>query len=476
MATSKTFLVIFFLLCGKLSFSQFHIDSLLVKIDPQKWSASIEKKAERLEEKIISKSQKTLSRLQRQETKVYNKMLHGKDSLLAKARLAEINDKYKKLQHDITQPAVSNTVTQYIPKLDTLGSALKFLDQNGVSGKVKDALTKTQSLQDKFQQAEEIKKFIRERRQQLTDQLAKLGMVQQLKKFNKEVYYYSQQIHEYKETLRDSKKAERKAIDLLSKTKFFQDFMQKNSMLASLFRLPGDPNDPLTQANSAGLQTRVQVNNLIQQQITTGGPNTQAQFTQNVQAAQSQLTQLKNKITSGGGNNSDDIMPEGFKPNNQRTKSFWRRIELGTNTQTQRATYFFPAISDLGLSLGYKLNDKSIIGIGASYKLGLGRGWNNIKVTNEGAGLRSFIDWKFKGSFWLSGGYEMNYKTAFDVIDQLRDYSAWQSSGLLGMSKVVSVKSKFFEKTKLQLLWDFLSYQQIPKTQPLIFRIGYNLK
>jgi hypothetical protein len=99
-----------------------------------------------------------------------------------------------------------------------------------------------------------------------------------LKKLNKQVYYYSEQLNEYKAMLTDHKKAERKAIELLSKTKLFKDLHAKSSMLASLFRLPGDPNDPLSQAGLAGLQTRVQVNNLIQQQIGAGGPNAQVQF------------------------------------------------------------------------------------------------------------------------------------------------------------------------------------------------------
>jgi hypothetical protein len=228
-------------------------------------------------------------------------------------------------------------------------------------------------------------------------------------------------------------------------------------MLASLFRLPGDPNDPLSQANLAGLQTRVQVTNLIQQQVAAGGPNAQQQFQQNMQAAQSQLQQLKNKISQYGRGSSDDIMPEGFKPNDQKTKSSFKRLEYGTNVQSQRATNFFPVTSDIGLSLGYKLNDKSVIGIGASYKMGWGRGWNNIRITNRGVGLRSFIDWKIKGSFWMSGGYEQNYKTAFSDFNQLRDMNAWQTSGLIGLSKMISVKTKLFKKTKLQLLWDFLS-------------------
>jgi hypothetical protein len=247
-------------------------------------------------------------------------------------------------------------------------------------------------------------------------------------------------------------------------------------MLASLFRLPGDPDDVTNVAALAGLQTRSQVNTLIQQQIASGGPNAQAQFTQNVQNAQSQLQQLKDKFLKEGRGNSDDIMPEGFKPNNQKTKSFLKRLEYGTNMQSQKASNFFPATSDLCLSVGYKMNDKSVIGLGASYKLGLGRGWNRIRLTQEGAGLRSYIDWKLKGSFWISGGYEMNYRSVFNSIPQLRELDAWQQSGLLGVSKVIQVKSKFFKKTKVQLLWDFLSYQQVPKAQPIVFRIGYAIK
>ncbi|MBL0357869.1 MAG: hypothetical protein IPP72_13720 [Chitinophagaceae bacterium] len=74
----------------------------------------------------------------------------------------------------------------------------------------------------------------------------------------------------------------------------------------------------------------------------------------------------------------------------------------------RKATSYFPVTSDIAVSVGYKLNDKSVIGIGASFKLGFGRGWDNIKLSSQGLGLRSFIDWKLKGSFYISGGYEQN--------------------------------------------------------------------
>ena len=89
---------------------------------------------------------------------------------------------------------------------------------------------------------------------------------------NKTLYYYQAQVAEYKTLLKDHKKAARKGLALLKKTKLFQDFTRRNSQLASLFRLPGDPNDPNAAASFAGLQTRAQVNGLIQQQIANAGP------------------------------------------------------------------------------------------------------------------------------------------------------------------------------------------------------------
>ena len=151
-------------------------------------------------------------------------------------------------------------------------------------------------------------------------------------------------------------------------------------------------------------------------------PNAQQQFQQNLQAAQAQLNQLKDKVLRFGGGSSDAVMPEGFRKNDMKTKTFFQRLEYSANIQSQKATSFFPVTSDIGLSIGYKLNDKSIIGIGASYKLGWGRGWNNIRLSGEGAGLRSYIDWKLKGSFWLSGGYEQNYKSAFKDFKSVERY------------------------------------------------------
>jgi hypothetical protein len=451
-----------------------------VQMSPKLLSKYIDEassKSKKIDEKLARETEKTLQEFKNLEEKMQKK-LKRIDSTKAKEIFGNAKDKYKSLVEKLKQ----SKLTHYSSSLDTLSTSLNFLNQDfpllsrtkEIKDKLNEALSKANTLKSQFNKAEDIKAFIKERRQYLKEQLSQFGFAKELKKLNKQAYYYSQQLNEYKALLKDHKKAGKKALELLSKTKPFREFMRKNSQLASLFRLPGDPNDPLNQASLAGLQTRAQVNNLIQQQLAIGGPGAQQQFQQNIQAAQSQLNQLKDKAMKLGQSSTEMEMPEGFKPNNQKTKTFLQRLEYGTNIQSQKANGYFPTSSDIGLSLGYKLNDKSLLGIGASYKMGWGQNIRNINITHQGVGLRSFVDWKIKGSFWLSGGYELNYRNEFNRVAELKSLNAWQQSGLLGLSKIISLKTKFFKKTKLQLLWDMLSYQQVPRMQPILFRIGYN--
>ena len=133
-------------------------------------------------------SQKALHRLQKQEEKISRK-LYSKDSALANAKLAEIKEKDAE-REKLKNPTISNNQTEYISKMDTLSTALRFLDQNGDVVNVKQALNKISSFRDLLKQSDELKKFIQERRKQLKTELEKLGIVKELKKFNKEVLLF----------------------------------------------------------------------------------------------------------------------------------------------------------------------------------------------------------------------------------------------------------------------------------------------
>ncbi|HEV7781421.1 MAG TPA: hypothetical protein VGO58_09150 [Chitinophagaceae bacterium] len=415
---------------------------------------------------------KVLNNLQKQEEKIYRKLLTTKDSLEVKAKLAELNCKYAALKDKLKNPTIISKAKQYIPSLDSLNTSLKFLDQNGIGGKVKDALAKTGDLQERFQQAEEIRRFIRERKAQLKTQLEKLGMVKQLKSISKKYYYYCAQVREYKAIISDPKKIEKKALELLSKTKLFKDFMRKNSMLASFFPMPGGGiGDPSSQNGFAGLQTRTQVLSFIQNQNGPNTPSFASSLQRNIQSAQGMVDQLRAKANGFG--SSEDLETPDFKPKNQKTKSFKQRLELGTNLQSQKSNFYFPTTTDLGFTLGYKINDNSVVGIGSSAKIGWGRDVRNIRVTGQGFSFRSFLDWKIKKTFYASGGFEYNYQQSFASIRQLYSPDSWKKSALLGITKIVSFKGKFFKKTKVQLLYDFFYKEQMPLTAPVKFRIGY---
>jgi len=440
----------------------------------------IKGRAAALEGEADKKTEQALRQFQKQEAKLRSK-LSKIDSAAAKNIFAGAENKYKEL----AQKLKDNKLRQYIPQIDSLSTSLKFLEANPqfisqakeVKEKLKEAMSKMEALKSQLQKAEDIKQFLKERKQYLKEQLSKFGFAKELKKINKQVYYYVQQLNEYKEILKDPKKTEKKVMELLARTKLFKDFMRKNSMLASLFPMPGGNglSGQSSQSGFSGLQTRAQMTTFLLQNGMSGPNNSSLnQFQENIQNAQGQLNQLRNKLNQFGLGNSGDLEMPDFKPNSLKTKSFFKRLEYGANIQSQKSRSVFPATTDLGLSVAYKLNDKSLIGIGGSYKFGLGKGWNKIKLSSEGVGLRSFIEYKVRNSWWLSGGYEQNYLVAFERIDQLRELSSWQRSGLIGISKSVSLKSKLLKSTKVQLLWDFLSASQKPKTQPIVFRIGYN--
>ena len=376
--------------------------------------------------------------------------------------------------------AAANYRSRYNEYTDKLATSVKYLeDQKDKLEKkyvqpvlqVKDKIAKLDSQEVNTQAVEQ---FIKERKKLLIEEGMKyIGRSKYLTKINKESYYYIETLRNYKELFHDKEKAEKTALAILNKIPAFQQFMKNNSVLASLFRMPDGYGT--AQASTAGLQTRASMNALIQTRLAAGGPNAQAQLHQNLDQAKAQLSQLKDKIIKAGGNNSDTDIPN-FKPNTQKTKTFWQRIEYGSDFQFAKNNTLMPTTADIALNIGYKLNDKSIIGLGGSYKMGLGSGIQHLSITHQGIGLRSFIDWKLKKQFYISGGFEMNHNAAFKNIEQLKNFSEWQQAGLVGLTKKIKIKTKWTKGTRLQLLYDVLARQHVPVSQPVLFRIGYSFK
>jgi len=492
-------------------------DSAVNKVTsfPMRLFGHIQSKTASLNQQLSQQTQKYLQKLQQQEQRLQKK-LFSIDSNAAKKLFANSNQQYATLLQKLQADTGSNhqkVTGTYQPHMDSLQTALAFLQKNQsalnqpansmtsltggsaaalttrvganlppeVQAKLQASISQLQALQAKMQDAAQVKGFMAQRKQQIGQYITQHASMQNVlgkpyAQMQQNMYYYSAQVRQYQAMANSPDQLEQKALAMLSRLPAFQGYMKTNSQLSSLFSLPGSSSGAQI---LAGLQTRNQVSETAKSQLTaaasgtTNNNSSSAAAPSGLESAQSQLASYKAKLSQLGGGGSTIDAPN-FRPNEQKTKTFFSRLMYGIDFQTTQSTYYFPTMTSLGLSLGYKLGKGNDVGIGAAMKIGWGTGFNHIAVTGQGVGLRSFVDIALKGSFSATGGFEYNYTAPFTEYQQLRQIRDWTKSGLIGISKTVSTKSRLLKQTKLSLLWDFLSYQNVPQTEPLIFRVGYN--
>ncbi|HJU45210.1 MAG TPA: hypothetical protein VJ647_00440 [Chitinophagaceae bacterium] len=451
---------------------------------PDKLFGKLNEKAASLNKALDRQTEKYLTKLSKQESKL-RKKIAAKDSALAKQLFDGVEAKYSQLQKAPEQ--VSKYASVYVGRLDSLTTSLNFLKDNPIgrlagNAELQKTLNSYKDLQSKLNASEQARKYIAERKQLLQSKLQELGMMKELNKFKRDFALYQSQVQEYRNILNEPSKIENALLGVLQKVPAFRDFFARTSLLGSMFALPTSAGTP---ANiPAGLQTRAMVNQNLIDRFGSMEAVTQA-LQQSMPAAQSQLQQLKDKLNQykGGsyGNGGSAEMPD-YKVNQERSKSFWKRVYVSAGMQSQKRYSILPVTSDISAAVNFKWSENKVIGIGMSEKIGWGTGWRNIKLTHQGLGIKSFLDIKLKGSFWLSGGYELNYRPDLGALDSAvnaahgRDVNLWQKSGLIGVSKIVSLKGKVAKKTKVQVLWDYLSYSQRPRTPAVIWRVEYAFK
>jgi hypothetical protein len=462
-------------------------DSTTIQNISIKKLTAIEKTADSYNDKIDKQTAKYLRKIEKQEQRLKRK-IQRLDSTAAKELFDQSTQQYTALKNklaDKQNQLATHKYTQYFAGLDSTITGLSFIKDNellnntkGIADKLTGSLEQYKVLQNKLEVTKEITDYLKQRKQLLQQTLEKYSVGKYLKKYNKQAYYYTAQLNEYKEALKDPAKAERLILKALNTIPKFQEFFAQFSQIGQLFPAPQAGAGGI--ANLAGLQTRAQVMNQIQTSLggTGNGPNNILEtLQQNMQDAQTQLSSIKEKILNNTGKGDAEFDMPNFKPNNQKSKNFLKRFELKTDVQTNKGSNILPNAADIAIGAGYKIDDKKIAGVQVAYKLGLGNGLNNIKFTTEGISYRSYVDFKFpsfggaRGGLWLSGGYELTNFT--------RDLTQWREAGseartksaLLGLSKKYSLSKK--RKGEAKLLYNFL-WQQQPNAQRIIFRTGLN--
>jgi predicted nucleic acid-binding Zn-ribbon protein len=473
---------------------------------PSRYFSKVSSKANLFNRRLTRSTEKALRRLQKQEEKINHK-LSKVDSIAAKG--LALGNSIDSLSHleDLVKGKVVHLTSKipggrYIPYLDSLQTSLNFLNKyqsqlnglKGVEGDIRQgtgtlrqaqgdmqqAQSDMQQLEGKLDQVQNIRQYIQQRQQLLTQTLSKYGSLftRNIGDINKEVYYYKATIENYKQLWQHPDQAEAKAMEILNKVPAFTRFMQQHSMIAGLFRIPSNYGSA---GSVAGLQTRSMVEREIQQRLQEAGAGGRQQIQQQMQQARQQLQQLQNKLAGAG--SSSAAMPD-FKPNDLKSKTVLQRLSYGTNFQFEKSTGWYPTTSDIAAQIGYKFSKKGEAGIGASFKLGWGSFGSaqepfirKIHFTAQGLGLRSYLDYKIKGTIYINGGFEFNYNTTIPDSEPsepaLKNWNGWTKSALLGIERKYKISNKV--NGTVMLLFNFLYKQQVRETRsPLVFRMGYN--
>lgn len=473
-------------LAAAVSYAQ-GVDSAITRLTnfPSKFFSRINHESTTLQQRLARQTERYLKRMARKEEKLRAELYKTDSAKAAALYPQDPRQQYaaliQKFRQDSTK-VFTSMGPEYLSRVDSLHVALSFLNNNpnlvnanpALQAKMQAALASFQQLQAKLQAADAIKQFIQSRKAQIAQALGSYlqlpsGITNTVAGYKKQAYYYADQVRAYRAILNDPSKMIQTAIVLLNKVPAFSGFMKKNSFLAGLLGVPpGYESETAVQ----GLQTRSQVMAMIQSKISSSSSGA-ASLQNSINGAKADIAKLQNKLSKLGGGSSGMDVPD-FKPSPQHSKTFFSRLQYGFSLQTTQGTYYFPNYSDIGLSLGYALGHSNSVGVGASFKLGLGTGWQHISLSGQGVGLRSWVDIHVKKSWSAVGGYELNFLQPFSSFKDIQQLTGWTQSGLIGIEKTISLKSTILKKTNVQLLWDFLSYSQVPQQPPVIFRVGYS--
>lgn len=381
-------------------------------------------------------------------------------------------------------PVTAGKVREYLPGLDSMQSSLQFLAGSNLhtpiplpTSSIQSLTAQLNGLTHELAQAENLQDFAWQRQAQLKSLLQQPAWVKYLQQYQQTAWYYREQINQYKALLHDPDKLSNKVLTIVRGLPAFRQYMLEHSQLSTLFRLPGST-AASSGAGMAGLQTHDQVAAMLAGRLSStptagaaGSSGGASSLSSPLSDAQGQLNTLKEKYGQYGYGNSQTPVPD-FRPNPQHTRTFLQRIQLGLDIQSQQAYTGLPALTTVGLNIGYKLNDRLVTGLGGAYKMGWGQPFDHINLSSQGASLRSFFQWKWKGSIWLTGGWEANYLNAFSGAGIFRQLNDWQSSGLTGLMKTYKAGKR---QGNLQLLYDWLHAEHLPHSPALLFRAGYTL-
>ncbi len=299
---------------------------------------------------------------------------------------------------------------------------------------------------------------------------------------NKQLFYAREKMKVFKGLSNEPSKAEDFALETLQGEQGFEQCLHPNNpnSMASLAAKGASVSDlekmgyPTKRQLTASLQNKFG-NSLggMQQKMSSQMQDYMSEV-KKLQTAKSTVLQTKTSLS----NLRKPKKPE-FRINPMRGLPFAQRIEKQFNWQTNRSTFDGkPAMLQASVMAGFRHTPKLSYGIGIATSIGLGQNWNNLRLSFQGLGLRTYVNWQLIYGVGLYAGYERMYKQATftdtkqatqELIPTTHNTGAYYESVLAGLTKTYSINNKW--NGSLQVLYD-VWWKEKGLRSPIVLRIA----
>jgi len=263
----------------------------------------------------------------------------------------------------------------------------------------------------------------------------------------------------------DSADADQVAEDLISRTKQGQEFQKLNSQDAfgemKSEQSKMDQEAKKLQEQAKALQDAEQRKKYAREKASKLANGEMAKFAPQIQQAQQEFTKYKKKvewIKEGSGPKANSLKDEPFK----------KRFIYGGNLQIPTLDPFSIIAAPF---VGYRINKKFSSGIGATYKVTIGKHTNPTNWTGSEYGYRIFTDYKLIKGWFGHGEFEQVNKTIKEA-DKDGYRNKWQTNGYIGVGRQIDAIKGL--KINVMFLCNFL-HEDLKYFDPDAFQFRFGV-
>lgn len=424
-------------------------------------------------EHVAGQQEKLLCKLSKQE-KRYSRKLKKQDSAgYARYQQQPFSyDSISKLSKNREDSQLKQIANRPNVTVDSLKTIQKFITDKihlqGNSGDVAGYDDKLNGIKSADNYNDYIDRLIGQRTNSLKSiNSQNKGKVAGFKGIDKKVFYSKQKLRALKDINEEPSKLEEEALEVLQGTEGFEQALQ-NQNPNSLQSLAGK-GATTSDLEKMGFQTKRQMQAKLQNKFGNNLGGLQQNMGKQITDHNDKLKELekgKNTIkhTKASAQQLRHADKPSFKVNSMRGMPLRKRIEKQFNWQTIRATIDGkPAMLQLAVMAGFRHTPRLTYGAGLATAVGLGKSWQQVKITFEGLGVRTFAEYKMVFGISMYAGYERMFKEAVftgesNLLTENRqkqnshNTTNYHESVLMGLTKTYRINEKW--NGSLQVLYD----------------------